>query len=124
MDLPAALARERGIARTRRVRQSTGGGAPWLYYHALALYYREKNLTPLPRHGFGGKLTDAQPLLGGAPLTASGTGHGAVRAPGYKLSMHFRGRGREWCIVRVVLGCFSAPDVASSPSTWFVMFSL
>ena len=41
VDLPAAIARERCIARTRRVRQSTGGGAPWLYYHALALYYRE-----------------------------------------------------------------------------------
>ena len=79
---------------------------------------------PVPRHEFLGKLTDAQPLLGAAPLTASDTGHGAVRAPGYKLSMHFRGRGREWCIVRVVLGCFSAPDVASSPSTLFVMFSL
>ena len=110
-------------------RQSTVSTAPCVYHAAAAVYHAnllvlKPKFDPLPRHEVFGKLTEAQPLLGAAPLTASGTGHGAVRAPGYKLSMYFRGRGREWCIVRVVLGCFSAPDVASSPSTWFVMFSL
>ena len=105
-------------------RQSTVSTAPCVYHAAAAVYHAKMNDPPVPRHEIFGKLTDAQPLLGGAPLTASGTGHGAVRAPGYKLSMHFRGRGREWCTMRIVLGCFSAPDVASSPSMLFVMFSL
>ena len=123
VDLPAVIARERCIARTRRVRQSTGGGAPCVHYAAAAVHYAAFKMTPLPRQKLPSQTSERSAVHEAHRRERAPHATALLSAAQYKLCVCMRARESARCALRRRHWCFSALLVASSPSTPSVTFS-